>query len=106
MSRLKTRQVTNMQVLVDGPSKTEGRAVPRSAIPLSAVSLTPFVINKLPKAAGTGAVAKLWEKDEIDKKWSESSWANKRGQQERRRNLTDFERFKVMRLKKQVSAQL
>jgi len=92
------------QVLVDGPSKTEGRVVPRSAIPLSAVALTPFVVSKLPKAAGTGAVAKLWEKSEIDKKWAESSWANKRQQQERRRTLTDFERFKVMRFKKQVGA--
>ena len=57
----------------------------------------------MPKAAGTGAVAKLWEKEEIDKKWTESSWAKKREQQSRRKNLTDFERFKVMRLKKQVS---
>jgi large subunit ribosomal protein L14e len=48
-------------------------------------------------------VKKLWEKHEIDKKWSESSWAKKREQQDRRRNLTDFERYKVMRLKKQVS---
>lgn len=46
---------------------------------------------------------KLWEKHEVDKKWAESSWAKKREQQDRRKNLTDFERFKVMRLKKQVS---
>jgi len=49
-------------------------------------------------------VKKLWEKNEIDSKWAESSWAKKREQQERRKNLTDFERFKVMRLKKQVSS--
>ena len=71
-------------------------------MPLSNVYLTPFVIPKLPKAAGTGPVKKLWEKHEIDQKWSESSWAKKREQQDRRRNLTDFERFKVMRLKKQA----
>lgn len=69
----------------------------------SAVSLTPWVIPNLPKAAGTGPVKKLWEKNEIDSKWAESSWAKKREQQDRRKNLTDFERFKVMRLKKQVS---
>jgi len=96
--------LTYVQVLVDGPAKDEARRCPRTAIPLSAVSLTAFVIPKLPKAAGSGPVAKLWEKEEIDKKWVESSWAKKRDQQERRRNLTDFERFKVMRLKKQVSA--
>jgi large subunit ribosomal protein L14e len=77
--------------------------VPRQAIATSTLSLTPWVIPHLPKAAGTGPVKKLWEKNEIDAKWAESSWAKKREQQERRRNLTDFERFKVMRLKKQVS---
>lgn len=92
------------QVLIDGPTKDEARRCPRTPIALSAVSLTAFVIPKLPKAAGTGALAKFWEKEEIDKKWAESSWAKKRDQQERRRNLSDFERFKVMRYKKQVSA--
>ena len=91
------------QILIDGPSTKEGEVVPRQAIATSAISLTPWVIPNLPKAAGTGAIKKLWEKHEVDKKWSESSWAKKREQQDRRRNLTDFERFKVMRLKKQVS---
>jgi len=92
-----------VQVLVDGPSKNEATRCPRTPIALSAVSLTAMVIPKLPKAAGTGPLAKVWEKEEIDKKWAESSWAKKREQQQRRRALTDFERFKVMRLKKQVS---
>jgi large subunit ribosomal protein L14e len=92
-----------LQVLIDGPSGKEGAVVPRQAIATSTLSLTPWVIPNLPKAAGTGPVKKLWEKNEIDKKWAESSWAKKREQQDRRRNLTDFERFKVMRLKKQVS---
>jgi large subunit ribosomal protein L14e len=88
--------------LVDGPSSKEGAVVPRQAVHLNGVSLTPFVIPQLPKAAGTGAVKKLWEKNEIDTKWAESSWAKKREQQDRRKNLSDFERFKVMRLKKQA----
>ena len=89
-------------MLVDGPSSKEGAVVPRQAIALDKVYLTPFVIPKLPRAAGTGPVKRLWEKHEIDQKWAESSWAKKREQQDRRKNLTDFERFKVMRLKKQV----
>jgi ribosomal protein L14E/L6E/L27E len=88
--------------LVDGPSGKEGAVVPRQAIALDHVYLTPFVIPKMPRAAGTGPVKRLWEKHEIDQKWAESSWAKKREQQDRRKNLTDFERFKVMRLKKQV----
>jgi large subunit ribosomal protein L14e len=89
--------------LVDGPSSREGATVLRQAIPTSAITLTPWVIPNLPKAAGTGPVKKLWEKHEIDKKWNESSWAKKTQQQATRRGLSDFERFKVMRLKKQVS---
>merc|ERR1712034_298886 len=72
------------RILIDGPSTKEGAAVPRQAIHTSTVSLTPWVIPNLPKAAGTGAVKKLWEKNEIDKKWAESSWAKKREQFERR----------------------
>src|SRR2546423_1269794 len=91
-----------LQALVDGPAGQEGAVVPRHAIALSNIYLTPFVIPKMPRAAGTGPVKRLWEKHEIDQKWAESSWAKKREQQERRKNLTDFERFKIMRLKKQV----
>ena len=47
---------------------------------------------------------KLWEKEEVEKKWEESTWAKKQVQFEKRQNLSDFERFKVMRLRKQVSA--
>src|SRR5277367_2299622 len=86
--------LSDSQALIDGPSGREGAVVPRQAAPLDNVYLTPFVIPKLPRSAGTGPVKRLWEKHEIDQK---------RDQQDRRRNLTDFERFKVMRLKKQVS---
>lgn len=89
-------------MLVDGPSTQEEKIVPRHALALSHATLTPFVIPKLPRAAGTGPVRKLWEKEEIDSKFASSSWAKKNAQVERRKNLTDFERFKVMRLKKQV----
>jgi ribosomal protein L14E/L6E/L27E len=95
--------LTQLQALIDGPSSKEGAIVPRHAVQLDKVTMTPFVIPKLPRAAGTGPVRKLWEKNEIDQKWAESSWAKKTEQQDRRKNLGDFERFKVMRLKKQVS---
>lgn len=91
-----------LQVLVDGPSSLENKIVPRHALALAHATLTPFTIPKLPRAAGTGPVKKLWEKEDIDEKWAQSSFAKKKAQMERRRNLTDFERFKVMRLKKQV----
>ena len=65
--------------------------------------LTSIVIPGLPRATGTGKVKKEWQKTEVESKWAQTSWAKKRAQAERRKQLTDFERFKVMRLKKQVS---
>lgn len=64
--------------------------------------ITPIVIPKLPRAAGRGTVLKFWEREEIEKKWDESTWAKRHEQRVKRRSLTDFERFKVLRLKKQV----
>ncbi|KAH1297688.1 hypothetical protein KXW65_007458 [Aspergillus fumigatus] len=94
--------IDHKRVLVDGPSTEENKIVPRHALPLAHATLTPFVIPKLPRAAGTGPVKKLWEKNEIDGKWAKSTIAQKTERAERRKNLTDFERFKVLRLKKQA----
>lgn len=71
-------------------------------MPLSHLILTPIVIPALPRAARTGVVKAAWEKAGVDAKWQESAWAKKRVQGERRRALTDFERFKVLRLRKQA----
>ncbi|KAJ5263419.1 Ribosomal protein L14 [Penicillium angulare] len=89
-------------VLVDGPSGEEQKIVPRHVLPLAHATLTHFTIPQLPRAAGTGPVKKLWAKNEIDGKWAKSNFAQKTDRTERRKNLTDFERFKVLRLRKQA----
>ncbi|CBF71131.1 hypothetical protein AN6629.2 [Aspergillus nidulans FGSC A4] len=94
--------VDHKRVLVDGPSTEEAKIVPRHVLPLSHATLTHFVIPKLPRAAGTGPVKKLWAQNEIDGKWAKSSIAQKADINNRRKNLTDFERFKVLRLRKQA----
>lgn len=63
--------------------------------------LTGIVITKLPLGARSGAVKSAWEAAKVDEQWKASNWYKKRVQNERRKNLTDFDRFKVMRLKKQ-----
>lgn len=88
--------------MIDGPSKKENATVPRQSVSLNNLIITPIVIPKLPRAAGRGPTARAWEKAEVDKKWDESAWAKRREQREKRRNLSDFDRFKVLRLKKQV----
>ena len=77
-------------------------SVPRHSEALANIILTPIVIAKLPRQAGRGALAKAWKKEEVEKKWDESAWAKRREQREKRGALTDFERFKVLKLKKQV----
>ncbi|KAL8885181.1 MAG: hypothetical protein Q9192_006688, partial [Flavoplaca navasiana] len=94
--------IDHKRVLVDGPSKKENNQVPRHAVGLNNMIITPIVIPKLPRAAGRGPVARAWEKAEVDSKWEQSAWAKRRDQREKRQGLSDFERFKVMKLKKQA----
>ncbi len=89
------------QALVDGPSADPKLATARGAITFSNVLISQLSIPKLPRGARSGTVKKAWEKAEVDAKWKETNWAKTRLQQDRRRALTDFDRFKVMRLKKQ-----
>ena len=101
-TKLKEEILTHLQALIDGPSTDTKTAVPRQSIALAQLILTPLVLEKLPRGARTGAVKAQWEKAGIEAKWQESAWAKKRSQKERRRQLTDFERFKVLRLRKQA----
>lgn len=66
------------------------------------MSLTGIVIPKLPRGAGTAALKKKWDEFEVEDKWYSSSFAKSRERSIRRRQLSDFERFKVMRLRKQA----
>ncbi|CAL3964170.1 unnamed protein product [Diplocarpon coronariae] len=94
--------IDHKRALVDGPSTDSKTAVPRQSIALSHVVLTPLVLESLPRGARTGIVKAHWTKAGVEAKWQESAWAKKRNQKERRKALTDFERFKVMRLRKQA----
>ncbi|KAL1887510.1 hypothetical protein Sste5346_010171 [Sporothrix stenoceras] len=94
--------IDHKRVLVDGPaSDANPGGVARQAVALADVLLTAIVVEKLPRAARSGAVKAAWEKSEVDSKWTATNWYKKRVQNERRKALTDFDRFKVLRLKKQ-----
>jgi large subunit ribosomal protein L14e len=88
------------QVLVDGPSSEEKFAVPKGPIALSDVLLTDIKLD-IPRAVRTGTLKKYWEKAEVDKKWQDSKWAQRSQRTERRKALTDFQRFQLLRVKKQ-----
>ncbi|ATY60653.1 ribosomal protein L14 [Cordyceps militaris CM01] len=93
--------IDHKRVLVEGTSSDENLVVPRQAIPLNKVLLSPLVIPGLLRASRHASLKKQWEKAEIDSKWKETSWAKKRAQVAKRKALSDFDRFKVMRLKTQ-----
>ncbi|KAI5966791.1 uncharacterized protein KGF55_000200 [Candida pseudojiufengensis] len=87
--------IDQKRVLIDGPK------VPRQAISLAKVTLTPIVLPNLPRGARTSTVNKKWAASDVDQKWASSAWAKKLASKERRSQLSDFERFQVMVLKKQ-----
>ncbi|CAN8100354.1 unnamed protein product [Discula destructiva] len=93
--------IDHKRALVDGPSSDSKLVVPRQSVSFSNVVLTDFVLTGLPRATRTATVKKFWEKAEIDAKFKNSNWAKKRDVQAKRSGLTDFERFQVLRLKKQ-----
>lgn len=83
--------------MIEGPTT----GVPRQPFAYRRLVLTPFVLKKLPRAAGTSVVKKVFEASDVVAKWEKSAWAQKRKASEQRRNLSDFDRFQVMLLKKQ-----
>jgi len=94
--------IDHKRILVEGPSEDLSQIVPRHSAQLSNVALTPIVMTDLPRAIGTGPLIAKWKKQEVDKKWAETTFSKNRDKSAKRRALNDFERFKVMRLRKQV----
>lgn len=94
---LAPRPAPRPQALIEGPST----GVTRQSFTYRRLVLTPYVLKKLPRAAGTTVVKKVWDASEVEAKWNKSAWAQKRAAQQKRRNTSDFERFEVMLLKKQ-----
>ncbi|CDR47768.1 CYFA0S37e00430g1_1 [Cyberlindnera fabianii] len=88
--------IDHKRALVDGPTT----GVPRQSISLAHVVLTPLTFS-LPRGSRTATVAKKFTAAGVAEKWAESAWAKKIAQRETRRALSDFDRFKVMVLKKQ-----
>ena len=77
------------RVLIQGPQ------VPRQACLIRHTNLTRIVIE-IPRAARTKTMLKCWTAAEVDAKFAATSAAKKLVRNEIRKNLTDFERFKVM----------
>ncbi len=86
--------ITTTQVLVDGPTT----GVSRQEISISRLNLTEFKLDVV-RGVKRVALKKAITDFGLEKKWGETSWAKKLHKRARRAQLTDFDRFKVMRLK-------
>ncbi|KAK3619440.1 hypothetical protein LTR56_024006 [Elasticomyces elasticus] len=93
--------IDHKRVLVEGPSSDAAQHVPRQSAPLSHVSLTSIVI-KLPLAVGHSGLKKKWDSEKVEEKFNNSVYAKSKAKFARRKQLSDFERFKVMVLRKQA----
>jgi len=91
-----TEIIDHNRAIIDGPTT----GVPRQSFPYRHLTLTPIKLTKLPRAAGSGALKKQLEKEEIVEKWNKSSWAQKRAAVAKRRSQSDFARFSAMLEKK------
>lgn len=79
---------------VDGPCT----GVSRKQMNFKALELTSIVM-KIPRGLRPGHLGKAWEKQEIQKKWDSTTWAKKIANKKKRAQLTDFDRFKLMKAK-------
>ncbi|KAI1320419.1 ribosomal protein L14-domain-containing protein [Xylariaceae sp. FL0255] len=95
-----TEIISEKRVLVDGPSSDEKAVVPKGPVALSDVLLTDLSLT-IPRGVRTGTLKAAWEKEGIDAKWKDSKWAKRSERTERRKALTDFQRFQLLRAKKQ-----
>ncbi|KAG8988929.1 hypothetical protein FRB90_001585, partial [Tulasnella sp. 427] len=87
--------VDHARAILDGPVA----GVPRGLYHYTDLLLTPIVM-KVPRGARSKKVRKEFEAQKITEKWEASSWAKRRTAKVGRQNLSDFERFEVLVLKK------
>merc|ERR1719317_310326 len=71
-------------------------------MPVKRLSLTDFKAT-IPRGAREKTLKLALEKDSIMTKWSETAWAKKLQVKEVRKNMTDFDRFKLMVAKQKRS---
>ncbi|KAG9295034.1 hypothetical protein G9A89_017828 [Geosiphon pyriformis] len=89
--------IDHNRALVDGPTT----GVARHSHPFKRLTLTDHVIEKFPRGAGSSIVKKFFENQKILNKWHNTAWAKKLDNRKKRAALTDFDRFKLLKLKKQ-----
>jgi large subunit ribosomal protein L14e len=86
------------RVLVDGPTT----GVERQAVSLKRATLTPILLEKIPRGIKSMSLAKKVQAQDLAGKWNKTAWAKKMAKKAARQSLTDFDRFKLMLARKKV----
>merc|ERR1711879_144000 len=98
----KTAVVTDFvdlrRVVVDGPTT----GVKRQVLPIKWFSLTGFKCD-IARGAKEKTLKKAMAAVSLDENWSKSKWAKKRAAMDAKKNMTDFQRFKLMSAQKKVN---
>jgi large subunit ribosomal protein L14e len=85
--------------LVDGPVSETG--VPRQLIPYKQLALTDIKID-ISRKPSLADLESAFKGEGVNGQWEATAWAKKIAAKRKRANLTDFERFRVMRKKQEV----
>ena len=88
--------ITDKRVLIDGEN------IQRQSIPIRRLQLTKQVV-KIGRGIRSGKLSKQIAKENVQKKFNESPIGQSYARQSRRQNLSDFERFKVLALRRRLS---
>ncbi|KAI9137929.1 60S ribosomal protein L14 [Paraphysoderma sedebokerense] len=84
------------RAVIAGPTT----GVARQALNFKRMTLTPILLNNVPRNAGQTALTKIIDSQDMVGQFGKTAWAKKLQVRKTRANLTDFDRFKVMVLKK------
>merc|ERR1712226_767079 len=78
----------------------EGPGIKRQSMNIKNLYLTKLKV-KVGHSARSSIVKKAWEAEEVDKKFANSGWGQRIKKASLKANLSDFEKFKVKKLKVQ-----
>lgn len=93
---------TIVDILSDKRVLVDGEDIARQVIPVARLQLTRQVIN-VGRGARTGALRRIITKEQVSQNFAKSTLGRHYASQQRRENLTDFERFKVLVLRRRLS---
>merc|ERR1712194_11520 len=94
--------VDENRILVEGPTTNE----PRQLIPIKRLTLTKFRINKVLRNQKQSVLKKNIQDFKLEKRFSETGMAKKMNQQNTRANLSDFDRFRALVLRRKLAKEV